>query len=1093
MNQKLFDKLSVSDLLLLHLDDILELNKKDYQEYTNQLVEILEVGEKKIEKFYSKLKEDGKIEVTRNTQKETKHYTLTEEGEKEKERIWSEIKEKKILLIDENDAIQLKLKNVVKVLDDIPLVKIIVGVDGQGVLDLREGEKPRYGLVGREEELKKIIELTREINEGSKGTLFIAGETGIGKTRLVEELKSMALEKDFDFLNGRCLPEDQAPYAPFKRALSKFLDIERELGKVHSVISPSPPNRGKVKNQEMFDTQRKSIFYRTSQFLKNLSEFRTIVMFFDNLQWADSGTLNLLDYMAEKLENEQVILIGAYRPSEVDESDPLKDTLHRMSRKKLYDKIELQPLESEDIKTMVSKITGIDEVPTDFIDNLEEKTNGNPLFVRESIREMLKEGLIDLKRAEFPSEAEIFHIPDVIQNVIEKRVYELREGSREVLQLGSVVGKHIPFELLVSASDKDELRLLEDIDPLLETNIWEEDPREEAFTFSHDMFVDTVYDGIGKWIERKKLHLEIAKAMENVFEDRLENRYFTLGYHFREGERYQKAFKYFVRAGDKAEKVYAHEDAIDRYEEALSIANKTDEIEEEQSLSLLEKLGEIHNTIGGYEESRKYLNRGLLLVDDVEEKRGIYKNIAKSWFNQGEFDRVIEITNEGLSFEDDESVSSEDEIKEESPYKKKNTAEICNLLSRKGWALMTKGNYDEAKEIFSEELEKARELGDRSILAQAYHDLASMERGGLNTQDCIEYLNKAIEIRKEIIAEKGAFKEKNNLFRSYNNLGAIYFELRDFDKSLSLFEKALDINEEIKNKMFEALALNNIAVIKSIRGNLEESEEILKDVFDISEGIVYKHGQFLAENTMGAISQERGRLDLALGHFEDGMEIAEEMDFKFGIIDSYENIARMKTFKGKLDEAEEYIKEGYELADKIENDRSKGKVLRLMGKIKRLKGDLEEAIKYHREGIDLNAGEDENPNLFWNRCELVEDHLANGDIEKAEENFELARGKDIETKDSDSKLKLLSGIILREKGNLEKAEDSLKRSLELTEYLSKKYRIARIKYEQGKLKKKMENFDEAKDYLNEAKELFEEMDMELRKEKTKEELDSLGP
>ncbi|MFW6048271.1 MAG: tetratricopeptide repeat protein [Candidatus Natronoplasma sp.] len=1086
MTEKLFGKLDERDLLLIHLGDLSDKPKQNNGK-VDPVEDILGIEKEMIKRSISELEEKGMIieEKTHSDQDEILRYELTEGGKKEKERIWDDIKENKIILIDEKDAVQLKLENVPTVLDGVHLIEIIKNIDGRGVLYLRDDEKSREELVGREEHIKKLKDLITGIDHKEINTLLISGDTGMGKTMLVEELKNMVLEMGFDFLKGRCFIEDQAPYSPFNRALKKLLEIKRGTGEAQGVISQSRSSRGKAESQKMFDTQRKSVFYGTTKFLRSLSEFRPLVIFLDDIQWADSGTLNLLDYMADRLRDEAVILIGAYRPGDVSESDPLKRTMRRMSRKKLYHEIELGPLGEESIEKMISEITGIDKIPDDFVRKLEDKTNGNPLFVKEIVNQMLKERLIDTEKGELPTESEIIYIPDVVQEVIENRVFDLNDESREILQLGSVIGKDIPFELLANASDEKELELLDKIDPLLENNIWEEDPREDVFSFSHNLFLDTIYEGVGKWLERKNLHIKIAEATEKVYEGGLDDRYFTLGHHFKKGEDYEKAFDYFMKAGEKAEKVYAHEDAIERYEEALMIANRTGEIEKEEKISLLEELGEINNIIGDYEKSRKYLRQPLAEISDPERKRRLYRNIIDSWYNEGKFDKVIEITDEALDLGEKDHLDL-DEMSASS--RKENTREICKLLSKKAWALMRKGEYERAKEIFFEELNRAEELGDRTVLAQAYHDLGSLERGGLSTEDCIRYLTKAIKIRKDILAEEESFKEKYDLFRSYNNLGAIYFERLDLDKSLSLFEKALKLNQEIKNKMFEVLALNNIAAIKSKKGELDGSKNILEEVLEMAEGIHYTQGQLLAENTLGVINQERGKFDLALEHFKRAKDITEKMDFKYGMIDVCVNISQSYIFKGEMDKAKDHLDQGHKLAEEIKNERSIAKTLRLKGNIERLEGSIEKSIESHKKALETDI---KGAYLFWNRCELVEDFLAKEDIKKAEENLEKAKEENIGTEELDSKLKMLQGVLLREKGDLEKSKKFLETSLEMSKDLSKRYRIARVDHELGKLYISMDNDEKAREYLDTAKQLFEQMGMKLRLKETREVLRSL--
>ncbi len=1078
MKSDLVHELDEKDLILLCLGDHLR-SDVSVQSNIDFLEDKIGLKKKTIERSLKELKKEEKItpDDTEQKEKSIDDYKLTEKGKKAREEIWEELKEQKIILIDDEDAIQLRLKNIIELLDDLSLIQIIKEVDERGVLDIRENKKTKEKLVGREKYMRKLTDLIASVGDKQVKTLFLAGDTGLGKTRLAEELKEKVLEEDFDFLEGKCFLEDQTPYAPFKDALDKFLKIDSDLDKVEGVISASRSSRGKAQSQKMFDAQRKSIFYETTQFLKDLSKSRPLIIFLDDLHWADSGTLNLLDYMADRLKDDPVILIGAYRPGDVSDSDQLKKTMRRMSRKKTLEKIEIEPLEEDSVEELIKILTDLDDIPEDFICNLKDKTNGNPLFVKESVHQMMKEGVIDEMEGKFPSEGEIFRIPNVVQNVIEKRVLDLSDNTREILQLGSVIGKEIPFELLVKASNKDELELLEDIDDLLGTKIWKENPREDSFLFSHDLFVDTVYEGLGKWLERKRHHLKIADAMEEVFDEDVDDKYFTLAHHFKKGEAYKKAFDYFLKAAEKAEKVYAHEEAIKRYEEALLIAKKTGQIEEEKEISLLEELGDISNIIGDFEGSKKYLEQALTKVGDVESKRRMYRKIARNWSDQGEFDKVIEITDEALSLvEMDRFVPEETEYDDLTSEEKGNTEEVCNLLSKKGWALRRKGEYEKAKEIFFEELDKAKKLDDRAILAQAYHDLGSFMRGNIDNDDCIDYLQRSIQIRKELLGDENSFEHKYALVRSYNNLGATHGEMREIDDALSYFQKSLKLNKEINNKLGQIIILNNLSILKKEKGELERSEELLDNGFEILARIDNDHPHHLLKNSQGMVDVEKGCLETALQSFQEAKEIAEDIGFLYGVAEVIQSISEVHTMKGNLEEAIEWVDKGLELAEKIESSRLIGAGFIQKGKIKRFEGDIEEAIKNHEKALEM----DDKLNLFNARCELVEDHLSKGDIDKAEKYLDKAKNVDIETKNVESKLAMLQGIVLVEKGDINKAEEHLKRSLELTKELSKKYRIGRVYYELGMLQLKMKDTESAKKFLNKSKEIFSEMGIEYR-------------
>lgn len=1087
-------RLELEDLVLLYFGTDTDLVKEDQKD---EIIKPLQgVKSDELDKALVDLENKGlisKISEERDG-KNLDYFTLTEEGETKRSELWGKIKDENVILIDEKDLIHLNLENAVSAMDEKSLLDLLTLIKKDNIIDLREETKQNQKLVGRDEQLEKLNKDIENLNKEKGNTIFIAGDTGIGKTRLVEELKKTGIEKGFDFLKGQCYPEDYTPYGPIEETLEKFLQLENKLKQSKSVISPTQSSTGQAHNQQMFHAQRKSIFYNTTKFLKNVSKMRPKLIFLDDLQWADKGTLNLLDYMSDRLQDYPVLIIGTYRPGDVSEKHPFKKILRKMSRKKLFDKIDLNPLGKDVISKMISEIAEMEEedIPEDFVESMQDKTNGNPLFVRESINQMLEERETDSEKSLFPSEAEITNIPNVVQEVISNRIIELDDDTREVLQIGSVIGKKIPFDLLCEASGKDDLELLEHIDNLLENNIWEEHPREESFFFSHDLFVDTIYDGIGKWLERKFYHNKVAKAIEELRGEELEEYYSSLGHHYKKAEEFEKAFEFFYKAGEKAEEVYAHEDAIERYEESLKLANKGESVKDEKIVTLLEKLGETNNLIGNYEESRKYLHQAIGETSVIHKEKRFNRKLADSWRKVGNFDKAIQIVDEALELSEDNLPEEELGNKKEGVKvdEKEVTFENFQLLSKKAWALRRKGKYSEAKKIFQDEIEKAEKLGDKSLIAKAYHDLGSMERGDLPPEECIKYLKKAVDLRDDILDQNGSFKDRYELFRSYNNLGAIYRREGDIEKAEKQFTKALKLNRKIKNKMFETLALNNLAVLRAERGELKKAEKAIDKVMEIVEDIKYQQGHYLSENTKASIYLERGEMVKSVEHYKKALEVTEKMDFKFGMIDAYTKLSRVFIFKGNIDKARSYSTKAHELASEIQHNQSLVKALCVKGKIERLEGDVKEAIKTHKEAIEKSHETYERIDLFKNRCELIYDFIEAEEFENAEKHLDDAEEENPGVPRTNNELKFIRGVLLREQGNLDKAEGYLQKTLDEAKQLSKKYRIAETTYELALLKKQKNEKEEAKNYLDKTVELAEAMGMESLLEKSQKELNT---
>ncbi len=1066
------DQLSVRDLVIIQLGD-----KKDLEGIENE-VSIKEYMEKNIdldkdsiEESFEKLLENEKIEKNEGS------FILTENGEKEREDIWDGIKDEDIILVDNDDTIELRLEDVVDVLDNKPLFEIVNKIEDD-VLDMSNISFPLDKLIDREEELEKLKEELNETIDGKGNTIFIEGEKGIGKTRLVYEIKKMAVEEGFDLIKGGSLVGDYNPYRPFKDALSKFSRIKNDKKAFSSLISDFNLTMSDKKDKEMFDAQRKSIFYDTTKYVEKLSDFRPIVIFLDDLQWADKGTLNLLDYMSDKLQDKPVLFIGAYRPGDVTGEHALNETMNRMSRKKLYEKIELEQLDHEGIEELVKNLTDTDEVPKEFITNMKEKTNGNPLFIEESVKQMIEEGLIHKEDSSFPEEKDIVLTSDMVEEVIGRRITNFDYQTRRVLQMGSVIGKKVPFDLLADACDIDELELLDIIDSIMESKLWIEHTDEESFVFYHDLFVETIYNGLGKWLERKNYHLNVARSIENVYSD-LSDRYSKVAYHYKNAEKYKKASKFYNKAGRRAEEVYAHEDAIERYKEALKMANRSEDIEGNWMFEILEDLSDALSIKGEYEEERMYLKQAMSKTEDLENKRRIYRKISKSYMNQSQYSESLEIIEKGLNIVEDDIDNSNFDIKvfeEGESYVK--SPETCRLLSEKGWIMMRLGKYEEAKNIFKRELNLAEEVDHKPTLSQAYHDLGTPVRANINPEKSIEYLNKSLDIRNELLENREDIEDKLGKSKTLNNLGAIYSREGKLDKALDYFKRSVEIDEETNINLEKGRTLNNIGYILIMQGKLDEVSEYLDRGKKISEKIGDKQGLSRLATSRSALFKEKGEFEKALDHVKRAQKLAEEIDDIFGIFMCYKEIVDLYIIMGNLDEAKENIEKAEQIASKVDNSKFKSVVVAAKGWINRVEGEYEKAIENHKKGISLSEKIDESSDIFENRYHLVRDYLAQDEVDKAREQFKKAKDQDVELPDAEIRLKLLEGMIKRKEGALEGSKEVLEDCLELTKGLSKEYKIAEVLYELGKVNKELGENEEAERLLNDAKSRFKDMGMD---------------
>ncbi len=777
--------------------------------------------------------------------------------------------------------------------------------------------------VGREEELDELYKTLDSVAAQGCQTVFIIGEPGLGKTKFVHRFKEKAEKEGYIFLKGSCRYETSRPYRPLQRA---FADSGKE--DLKSLALMNRESDQEIEDKNMFEAQRSAAFYETTEQLKEVALEQPLVICLDDIHWADQGTLQLFHYMADRLDESPILFLATYRPGDALPGTPFIDTLQKMGRKHLYDEIELEPLEMEQTEEMIKELTRMEEVPEDFIQTIHEKTKGNPLFIKETVQQMMVEGTIKPESGQYPDSSRDVEIPDLIQDVIERRVFRLDDESREILQVGSVIGLEVPFPLLKQSSDMEDLDLLNNIDSLIETRLWEEGKEGDTFYFCHELILDTIHKGIGKWVEKRRIHRKVAEAMKDVYEDDIEDRYPSLAYHHREAEEFSKALDYYMKSGMKAEKVYAHEDAVEMYKKAIKVSQRLQE-DEIDRLEILERMAKAYVLMGEYEEGREKLYSGLDYTSTLMDEQRIYRKVANSWLEQGQYEKALELVDKGLQIETEDDKT-----------------ERCRLLGKKGWALMQRGEFEEAEDAFEEERNVAEEIENRKEIAQAYHDLGTLAIQEGDYDKGRERLEEARVIRQELEDLKG-------LYQTLNNLSVVHTYRSQLDEALEKYEKALEINEKMDNKAAMGGVLSNIGVIYYKKGEFEQALDYLQRGLESARKVGNKYVMSTSFIDLGQVYLAEDELEKASRYVDNSLEISDEIDNKEHEIIGRYIAAEVELKKGEIEDSEREAKKALKIATEIGAKREEGMSRQVLGMVQREKGSWDEAIDNFESSIDI--------------------------------------------------------------------------------------------------------------------------------------------
>jgi len=504
----------------------------------------------------------------------------------------------------------------------------------------------RGRLVGRRDELGRLRDLWRRALEGSGHLALLSGEPGVGKTRLARELMVQAQLQGAIVLQGGSYEfEATTPYLPFVEALRRWVtgqeaatlgrilgataselarlapEIESKLGRLTASV-PLPANE-----------ERLRLFDSVARLLQSLARDRGVLLFLDDLHWADHGSVALLHYLLRNLRAERLLVLGAYREVELDRAHPLSAALDDWNRERLASRIALGRLTREEIGRLLAAMFGQDEVTDDFVTAVHRETEGNPFFAEEVVKALIEQGQITRAAGEWHRpDVQSLAIPQSVKAAIGRRLARLGRPCMDVLHTAAALGKVFDFRELAAATGGEEEGLLDALDEAGAAQLVRPEA-DETFAFTHDKIREVLHDELNP-IRRKRLHQRIGESLERLHAADLGPRIPDLAFHFAEGTDLRKGMTYALAAAEQAERVYAHEEALGHLDRARECAEALED--REQLASIHERGGRIESMRGVFAAAVEHWQRALDLVTRAPRRAEIKGWIGEAYARKGD-------------------------------------------------------------------------------------------------------------------------------------------------------------------------------------------------------------------------------------------------------------------------------------------------------------------------------------------------------------------------------------------------------------------------------------------------------------------------
>jgi tetratricopeptide (TPR) repeat protein len=503
-------------------------------------------------------------------------------------------------------------------------------------------DRPRAAppaLVGRDGELGDLLAGLDDAVAGSGRLFLLAGDPGIGKSRLAHEAAARAQDCGFKVAWGRCWEAGGAPaYWPWVQSLRALVrgaggeELRSQLGSGAPLVAQIVAEVAEIlpdvrpPSSAGAEAGRFRLFDAVATFVRNAGVVQPLMLVLDDLHAADAPSILLLRFVARELGGARVLVLGAYRDVELDRDHPLTVALAELSREPVARHVPLRGLAEGAVARLVQEITGV--MPREgVVAAVHRCTEGNPLFVGEAVRLLAAEGR--LERAGDPAGLRLA-IPAGIRDVIGRRVARLPEECGRVLGLASVFGREFSLPALGQLWKFSAGELLDILDESIATGMVAAVPGAPGrFRFTHTLIRDTLYDTFPAG-ERLRLHQRAGEALERLYAQDLGPHLAELAHHFFEaaaGGDVGKAVGYADRAGQRAMALLAYEEAARLFRMALAALGAAQSPEQYRArCRLLLALGDALTRMG----ERRAAREELRLAANIARQYGMAEELGQA-------------------------------------------------------------------------------------------------------------------------------------------------------------------------------------------------------------------------------------------------------------------------------------------------------------------------------------------------------------------------------------------------------------------------------------------------------------------------------
>lgn len=703
----------------------------------------------------------------------------------------------------------------------------------------RESFLQAAAFVGREREYQALIDGLQTAADGTSQLWLIGGESGVGKSRLLDEVRTRALVDGFVVLQGQGVEGGGLPFQLWRDPARK-LTLGAPISELNAaVLKELVPDIAVLLNKDVADAPallpQANRDRLTAALIERLeTQSGKFLIILEDLHWAQES-LEILKLLMAGLTAKPIMVIGSFRHDEAPTLPTSFPNAHLLL---------MERLTAEDVAALSASMIGAENATPLLVDRLARETEGNALFMVEVMRSLAEEagGLHAISSDSWPERL----LAGGMMAALKRRLSRVPENALDTLRLAAVLGRMINLPVLKAAG-------VDEVDQWLQTcaEVAVLEPYGGEWRFSHDRLREALLQDLPNL---PALHEKAARALEAVYPDNVSYAE-ALAQHWRMAGNAEKEVQYIIKAAEQLIQISGE------YERAVGF------VEQGLALNLAEFRPELYTWLGfaaermgQYDAALAHYDSGLAADPTPRAQAMLLNRKASVYWLMGRYPDVKETVQQARTIAEEQNDRSA-------------IAYSLHYLAGIG---MVQGDYETARKWYTESLSIRRELGDRLGIAGSLNNLGNVEAFQANHDKARAYYEESLAIRREL-------GERQGVAASLNNLGLVATAQRQFEVSSVYLQDALSMYRTLGDRQGSALTLTNLGRVSTAQEDYQAAQAYHEESLSLRRGLGDQYGVANSYGNLGLNALGQDNYQAASTYFSQSVAVSREI----GVIGSF--------------------------------------------------------------------------------------------------------------------------------------------------------------------------------------------------------------